>query len=91
MRRSRSYSARALSQFTIPDSCLTTHVLRAAELADVDGRSNFDEVVQFFDVGDRHPDAAVGGGAAERFGLFGAVVLGRYIPRFAPHRPRSLL
>ncbi len=25
------------------------------------------------------------------FGLFGAVVLRRYIPRFAPHRPRSLL
>ncbi|SEN15592.1 MFS transporter [Cryobacterium luteum] len=25
------------------------------------------------------------------FGLFGAVLLGRYIPRFAPHRPRSLL
>lgn len=25
------------------------------------------------------------------FGLFGAVLLGRYIPRFAPHRPRNLL
>ncbi|MDJ0337400.1 MFS transporter [Cryobacterium sp. PH31-O1] len=25
------------------------------------------------------------------FGLLGAVLLGRYIPRFAPHRPRSLL
>ncbi|TFB71132.1 MFS transporter [Cryobacterium glaciale] len=34
---------------------------------------------------------AIASGIIGVFGLFGAVLLGRYIPRFAPHRPRSLL
>ena len=34
---------------------------------------------------------AIASGTIGLFGLFGAVLLGRYIPRFAPHRPRRLL
>ena len=34
---------------------------------------------------------SIASGIIGGFGLFGAVLLGRYIPRFAPHRPRSLL
>ncbi|TFD68922.1 MFS transporter [Cryobacterium ruanii] len=33
---------------------------------------------------------SIASGIIGGFGLFGAVLLGRYIPRFAPHRPRSL-
>ncbi|TFD27287.1 MFS transporter [Cryobacterium lyxosi] len=34
---------------------------------------------------------SIASGIVGVFGLFGAVLLSRYIPRFAPHRPRSLL
>ena len=34
---------------------------------------------------------SIASGTMGVFGLFGAVLLRRYIPRFAPHRPRSLL
>jgi MFS family permease len=34
---------------------------------------------------------SIASGTMGLFGLFGAVLLRRYIPRFAPHRPRSLL
>jgi MFS family permease len=34
---------------------------------------------------------SIASGTIGLFGLFGAVLLGRYIPRFAPHRPRGLL
>ncbi|WP_146071180.1 MFS transporter [Cryobacterium sp. Y57] len=34
---------------------------------------------------------SIASGIVGVFGLFGAALLSRYIPRFAPHRPRSLL
>ncbi|WP_104201160.1 MFS transporter [Cryobacterium sp. Y29] len=34
---------------------------------------------------------SIASGIVGVFGLFGAVLLSRYIPRFAPHRPRTLL
>src|SRR6476646_1295626 len=50
-------------------------------LTDEYGRAYFDLVVEFFDVGNRHPHAAVGGGAAQRVGLFGAVDAGAFEDR----------
>src|SRR5215218_1882519 len=62
-----------------PSSC-------ARLVTDIDRRPDFYEIVEFFDVGNRHPDAAVRTGGAQRVGLFGAVDPGAFVD---PH-PASL-
>src|SRR6185312_16099392 len=58
---------------------------RLSALTNEDRGAYFDLLVELFDVGDRHPHTAVGRGAAERGGLFGAVDPGAFVD---PHPAR---